>query len=343
MDKDVIHEAREQTAQYLKYKYQDDYKAVSKPDLINMGQMVWDIAYADEPGIDDDAVLQKIYAILHEKKNQLTEDVRFALSAMILMPEQQITSLGAGRWFHQGLPVIRMGHKYAAALMATNPGKQLEDLKPPWRAFVIELPLGLLTIYDNHSDQRVNATFILVHHVFSQKKGYVWTYIAFTESRISMWDHGRSTDQLLGKLREDNKWDTSSFVFKPDEEDERVSELIFRLIINTCLATSGKDRQLKKVGTGHRLHDSSCDNRPPVQRVFQLGKPIKLDCREAVRAYIEGRKKTQLSVQTLVMGHWKRQVHGPQRSLRKWLWLEPYWRGPEDAPIMQRPHDMEDT
>jgi len=39
-----------------------------------------------------------------------------------------------------------------------------------------------------------------------------------------------------------------------------------------------------------------------------------------------------LTVRTLVSGHWKRQVHGEGRSLRKWIFIEPFWRGPETAP-----------
>jgi hypothetical protein len=32
---------------------------------------------------------------------------------------------------------------------------------------------------------------------------------------------------------------------------------------------------------------------------------------------------------TLAQGHWKMQFHGPNRSLRKRIFIQPYWRGPE--------------
>ena len=39
-----------------------------------------------------------------------------------------------------------------------------------------------------------------------------------------------------------------------------------------------------------------------------------------------------LIVRTLVEGHWRNQAHGPRHSLRKLIFIEPFWRGPEDAP-----------
>mgnify|MGYP001548901604 CR=1 FL=1 len=39
-----------------------------------------------------------------------------------------------------------------------------------------------------------------------------------------------------------------------------------------------------------------------------------------------------LSTRTLVKGFWRHQAHGPQHSLRKVIWVQPYWRGPDDAP-----------
>jgi hypothetical protein len=44
------------------------------------------------------------------------------------------------------------------------------------------------------------------------------------------------------------------------------------------------------------------------------------------------------SVQCLVRGHWKRQPCGHELQDRKWIQIEPYWRGPEDAPIAVRSH-----
>lgn len=45
-------------------------------------------------------------------------------------------------------------------------------------------------------------------------------------------------------------------------------------------------------------------------------------------------------VRTRVAGHWRNQPHGPQNSLRKLLWIQPFWRGAEDAPVSTPKHEV---
>lgn len=39
-----------------------------------------------------------------------------------------------------------------------------------------------------------------------------------------------------------------------------------------------------------------------------------------------------LTIRVRVQGHWKSQPYGPNNSLRKIIWREPFWRGPLDGP-----------
>lgn len=45
-----------------------------------------------------------------------------------------------------------------------------------------------------------------------------------------------------------------------------------------------------------------------------------------------------LTVRYSVRGHWRNQPHGPARSLRKLMWIQPYWKGPEDGPVSPATH-----
>lgn len=316
----------------------------SRESLIQTGALIWELLLQGGPKLSENQKLLKLQQLVSTNNHGWSAHQRMMLSGVLMMPDQQVASLAAGSWYDQGLPAVQMGHKYAAALMATNPGKNnLSDVKPPWAAFLINLPNNLLTVYDPAAGRRVNATFILVHHALFEGKGMRWSYITFTETGITMWRHAATAKELVCIGLGANDYEDYAFLAEGDDEDDRVAKVIGRLILGVCMATSGKGRNLKAVGSGHKAHaGASRQNRPPVQRVFQLGKPIKLDCRQALKDYIEGTVRSPLSVQCLVMGHWKRQVHGPQRSLRKWLWIEPYWRGPEDAPILHRPHDLGD-
>jgi hypothetical protein len=38
----------------------------------------------------------------------------------------------------------------------------------------------------------------------------------------------------------------------------------------------------------------------------------------------------------IVRGHWRQQAHGPARALRKTLWIQPFWKGPEESRVLLR-------
>lgn len=43
---------------------------------------------------------------------------------------------------------------------------------------------------------------------------------------------------------------------------------------------------------------------------------------------------SQYHHQWIVSGHWRSQPYGPQRSLRRQVWISPYIKGPTDAPLL---------
>jgi hypothetical protein len=51
----------------------------------------------------------------------------------------------------------------------------------------------------------------------------------------------------------------------------------------------------------------------------------------------EGARR-QLTSRQFVRGFWRRQVHGPGRTLRKLMYVEPFWRGPDTAEVISRPY-----
>lgn len=42
----------------------------------------------------------------------------------------------------------------------------------------------------------------------------------------------------------------------------------------------------------------------------------------------------------IVRGHYRNQAHGTQRALRKRIWIQPYWKGPEWSERMNRPYKI---
>jgi hypothetical protein len=47
------------------------------------------------------------------------------------------------------------------------------------------------------------------------------------------------------------------------------------------------------------------------------------------------------AVRFLVRGHWRNQAHGEGRSLRTFKWIEPFWKGPEMAEIVNKPYRVD--
>lgn len=74
-------------------------------------------------------------------------------------------------------------------------------------------------------------------------------------------------------------------------------------------------------------------------RIFVLGKSVLLDRRRGTESNDSGEKVARkMEIRVRVAGHWRRQAHGAGRKERKLIWIEPFWRGPKDAPIKLAPH-----
>lgn len=270
----------------------------------------------------------------------------------LYVPAGHIRLLGAAKWARNGFPQVTMSHKFAAALLATGVGKDtLEQVSPPWDSFLLDVPNGLLAIMDNKSGQEQDIQRILVVRTMNETKGVTWSYVAFGHS-VAMCRLGATTEELLPPEIEEDVFvqlendPDSSGLFESlllqglTDQDKRVSSLLGRLIINTCLAMSDPEN-IKAIGTGHKSSSGPGRSDPePVVRTYQVGRPVKLDCREYIAKFVRGGARNLPSVQTLVRGHFKSQPHGPKSTLRKVIWREPFWRGPEDAPILTRPHEM---
>lgn len=54
---------------------------------------------------------------------------------------------------------------------------------------------------------------------------------------------------------------------------------------------------------------------------------------------IEGLRRVLIK-RLMVRGHWRNQPYGPQSTLRKLIFVEPYWRGPELADEINKPYEV---
>lgn len=305
----------------------------SRESLVALGKQLWPLTYQGTSS--DSLAFERFCVALQMQKGLLFHPL--VADAMQMLPMEQLTSLWAARWADQVFPVLSLSHKYAASLMATSiPSEYAEDVIPPFKAFLIEMPKGLVEVRD---DKGVpwNVRYVLVQYIENKPGQFVWNYVVLTEGTVTLWRHGVPTNLLTEEKPEIvTSWESYSFALKIDSHDERVNMLVGRTILGCCLALSSKDSS-KPIGKSHNYspgHVRTASD--PLVRTFQVGTPVKVDCRPAIREYLEGGRHSAPSVQKLVRGHWQRQPYGVKSSLRKWIQKEPYWRGPEGAPILQR-------
>lgn len=296
-----------------------------------------ELAWRTVGGVKEGDTVRKVLRRLWEAVSTLPlhSPERIRLTAMGLSGDTRSLVLALIYWHESGLPTIRCGHKVGAALMATKMSPKAaegHDVEAPWPCFVVDLPTDLLHV--EHHGERKPLTTLVVH-----KRESVWDFLAYTSEGVSLWKVGSDTSTLL-EYQGYQEGKEADFLFPLDlnDGDKRTQVLLGRLVLGICASVGGKERRDLKLLNGRKGKKGKRRKGKPEVRIFQLGKDIQLDCRPAVKDYLTGRTSSEPTVQSLVAGHWKRQPHGPKREQRKWVWIEPYWRGPEDGPIVVRSH-----
>lgn len=239
-------------------------------------------------------------------------------------------------WYDCGMPTVEIGHKLAAAFMVTQASKAvIEEVQPPHKTFLIEVPDKLIVVKDSIRDELVEVRSMLVSRLTTAPDVKCWLYYAFTTGAVHVWRYGADLNLFV---KEDAIPTVPRGPMDMDLEDvdERAAVMLGRLMINTCMYLTNQGDEAKRVGKGHQAYKGPGrrrDSPQPVRRVFKLCPDVEHDFRESVRNFVAGVSR-KMTVQKEVSGHWKQnQPYGPGRSLRKRMFIQPYWRGPDDAPI----------
>ena len=268
--------------------------------------------------------------------------VRDTHNAISMDPNSMGTNfvLRAG-WYNCGMPVITLGHKLAASYMCTKmPHAVIDEVRSPFPVFLLEIPDGLLRMMDEHNE--VSMQSVLIGYLPDATRGHAWSYCVYTSGISTIWrKHWRLSEFVRQHMENEGEALPSAFGVEMTDLDSRSVELLGRLIVSAMLHMTQKS-QVKPIGKGHQGHrEGSRNGAEPTRRVFQLCHEVRHDMRQAVKDYVGGNLGAKISVQLVVSGHWKQQAHGPHMSLRKRQFIEPYWRGPEDAPIAFRSHVLD--
>lgn len=324
-----------------------------------LGSLLWPRCYGDNSH-NDRAAIEALGKLIDENMPKTGIGPGDPGSELRLDPttgattwtvDESITHLHkfAAKWVDGACRTMRADSKYFAAMAQTKSGEAREDLLIPWPAFAVHIPPGL--IVDSDGVEYSFAAFAQFQDVLVAEGVGGPTRVAHVASLYMIaadngttihayWPDMSLADLLCGP---DPENDDRGFIrervsgLEETGSDARIRELVKRATVGMLYTLQHTNNwkfggYFDRAGNGSRCRDGA-----PPHRTILIGCPISIDVRGAVRADAMAGSRAAPSVQTLVRGHLKRQVIGMGRSGRKVIWIEPYWRGPENAPILARP------
>jgi hypothetical protein len=263
----------------------------------------------------------------HEFATQVSDEegLRLAFSEVA----QNIHFLGT--WAQYGFNVFELTHGLSAGLLLTDPGEyDHEQFKLPFPALLIRIPPGTIPVWGVGQEMVWAAS--------------IWTYLyEDTEGDPSIRVTLRTnvgTDLWFRRKLKALYLDTRPFcpLISPGasmaKEDDISFDRAIRILRNLAswLQSTGG---MEKRSTQSRPPRKKGEPEPVSANTWVLGKEVKLsrELREAATEIAQGSKREgwELRVRYIVRGHWRNQAHGPNRSLRRQQWIEPFWKGPEDG------------
>lgn len=252
-----------------------------------------------------------------------------------------------GKWAHFGFQTVEVDDRLAASWCATGLKSDfLDDVTLPWPSFIIRVPTFLRGFRVNGEQVR----FIQVTEDEILGKGKKrFRFNILTPNKYRGLTFTKLSD--LANVQEDG--DLVALDMKNMGEGHEVSKegvrlvwAVARIVLGVCLTVTGDPDIVRHFSpTPGRPKGASIGSprfgTPPICGLWKIARPLKVDVRREIQDWVSGQLGKRVQVRTLVAGHWKRQPFGEGRKNRKWIQVEPYWRGPEDAAIAVRAHKVE--
>lgn len=241
-------------------------------------------------------------------------------------------------WAKTGRNVINLTHSLAAALMLTEPPKMAEGetLKLPWPVFAISVPSGIIPVL--HHDKQEWADLIWVYSFLGNHRelGPSTPFFRWMVEKRSMQVWRDRYPYKIEEPEDEKVYSLFPGEPVPGKEDDLSLTAALRLIRNLCSWIEATNSLSGPASVSKKRKKSRKSTESPRPRTWNLGQGFKLqsELRAMAAEVALGRTNYapegwRVRVRHIVSGHWKMQIYGKNRSLRKRIWVKPYWRGPE--------------
>lgn len=289
-----------------------------------------------------------------------------------------ISQLGfAKEWAEEGFPQVVIGDRLFASFAATNiPAEEAPELGLPWSCFIVRVPERYMVPIDiahttvdrggaavgpEKSRDRIGYIRVrrnwmvgepapsLAAHWGGTQNGYEFAVVPERHPWASGPVAFRNLAELLTprEMMVADRMRDGTMVRAPLDADEefkgqtqRITGAMRRMFAGCVVEMMSPKSHAGGSGDSSRKRKM---DRPTTSATTVLRREVVVDCRDWLTSYMSHETDRTLTVQTLVRGHWKRQPCGPASSERRYVHIEPYWRGPEGAPIAVRSHVMKGT
>ncbi len=242
------------------------------------------------------------------------------------------------RWGESGLPTIVLTGKQAASLALTN--HDGVGVMPPWRAFLVKVASDA---FDTQG-QKLHGVRVIrrasEHAPPDDDPGMDGKWSVMTDvGDYTLWENNRWPQELMtGELLAPER-ERQLGTLETEPKEIRLRRLLCRMVISLCVVISGGAGSLRRPSKRAR---KSLGMVTPVgnSNEWTLGLPVTIDTRGVIQDYLSGSAKRVYSVRWVVRGHLRNQACGAGLQERKKRWIEPYWKGPERAPMLLREHKL---
>ena len=188
-------------------------------------------------------------------------------------------TMWAARWASAGFPQVVVGHKLAASLMATRipPEVLAEDEPPPWPAYAVILPNGLVPVHDRIANREGFASYVFVE----RHPKWVLFILEAADTAFFMVRHA---DSLADAIDEHVNIDLLGEVgdFRAEARDARVLEQIARLAIGVELEL--RDRTNARAPRPRKGSEPGRAAAEPATQTFVLTRNVVVNCRRGDRS-----------------------------------------------------------
>ena len=246
-----------------------------------------------------------------------------------------------GIWGASGCPVVSCDSRWAAAATRTTiPSEFYEYVKPPWTVFLLRIPreLGLVTEFSGRKEALLEAFVGQFESLRSSGDRWRHWTVGFTSREHD--DGGSGETRSLRMELSDLVGGKTPPQRGARGDVGRSLKVLLPLIGGVCMAFQAEGMARRRSAKAMRRCQKGRGSPFPTKHQWVVGRPVSINLTSHVRDYVEqgNRRGSPHTVQHLRRGHWANQPYGPRSSLRKLIFREPTWVGPEDAPIAVRPH-----